>query len=329
MDDEKKLILWAVNNDSAKITNFSWPNKFNLDYSDYLFHFSLGARKFEGRGVGPTSEISLVKAVAEAIERTSLYENNIETSNGVAAHFSFIQAKENAISELIERDVFLCTFLCPEAGVKRIRNDALNLDLKKIINVLLKNKVEVKVYELGNVLDRSVILVIANGFSVKKPFGCIVGLGANRSRITAIESALIEMCRNVVTYIENENCYEWLMSESDFFQARPNEFSIIEHAKIALCKSYSEWLWGYFSSKEQYNIGFNNIRESEIKVKELAINQTFSNLGIVVVQASSSLLQNLFFQKTSIDKVNLNRLEVFAGKPISFENLNLRTHPIA
>jgi hypothetical protein len=63
-------------------------------------------------GEADKKELAITKAVAEFIERCVLIESSanqpeIKTSNGWAAHTSEIEAQENAVRELVERDAVL------------------------------------------------------------------------------------------------------------------------------------------------------------------------------------------------------------------------------
>lgn len=332
MDDAKKLIHWALNLNpefKVEISNFDWPQRFSLNQLDYHFKFRYNEQTYDGRGLAKSSETALVKAIVEAVERTVLDKHNLKNSNGIAAHFDSVQATENALCELIERDLFLCTYLCVEAGVQEIDKNLLPESYLTTIKEFENKNVHVRFYELGTLLNRTVILVIANGFDLLNPFGCVIGLGASLIKDKAIAAAFSEVARNTVTYIDRNSCIEWYKSESDFFNVTDQNFSILEHGKIALSETYGRWLWNYFSEKKKYKMKDHDIQENEIEIRALDLDNAFVELGIKVVQARSRAMQNLFFHKTTPEKINLARLERFVKKPISFEELNLTPHPIA
>lgn len=332
MDDAKKLIHWAINlppDFDPQITLFDWPKRFALNQFDYHFKFKFNNSEYQGRGIAVETEKALTKAIVEAIERTVIDKHSLKNSNGIAAHFEEPLARENAVCELIERDIFLCNFLCPLAGVVEINSNTISSSFTEILDKLKKNNIAIQLYELGTTLDRIVVLAICNGFDSKTPFGCVIGLGSHLVREVAIHAALIEMIRNVVTQIDNNICPEWQLTQSNFSHHDEINFSINEHSKIALTEEYGRWIWQYFLEKREYLIRPDNIKKDEIQVRILNLDSRFSGLGIKIYQAYSDSLQNLFFNMTSEAKVNLERLDRYMGTPTRFENLTLRMHPLA
>ncbi len=332
MDDAKKLIHWALNLTSeyeTEISNFDWPQRFSLDKLDYHFKFKYNEKSYDGRGLADSSEIALVKAIVEAVERTALDKHNLKNSNGLAAHFDLTQASENALCELVERDVFLCNYLWVEAGVQEIDKNLFSDTFLETLKKFENENVHIRFYELGTLLNRTVILAITNGFNRINPFGCVIGLGCSLIKEKAIAAAFSEAARNTVTYIDSNNCIEWHKSEIDFFNDEIQNFSILEHGKLALSETYGRWLWNYFLEKKKYKIIDHDIQENEIEIQELELDYAFADLGVKVVQARSKTMQNLFFHKTVPENINLGRLERFTKSSLLFEDLNLRTHPIA
>jgi ribosomal protein S12 methylthiotransferase accessory factor YcaO len=253
----------------------------------------------------------------------------LKNSNGLAAHFDLSQATENALCELIERDVFLCNYLCVKAGVREVDKNLLPDSFLTTVKEFENKNIHISFYELGTLLNRTVILAITNGFNRINPFGCVIGLGASLTKEKAIAVAFSEAARNTVTYIDRNNCIEWHKSENDFFNEDIQTFSILEHGKLALSETYGRWLWNYFLEKKNYKILDHDIQENEIEIRVLDLDYAFSELGIKVVQARSKNMQNLFFHKTIPEKVNLARLERFTKTSLLFKDLNLRIHPIA
>lgn len=332
MDDAKKLIHWALNlkpDYKAEISNFDWPQRFALNQLDYHFKFTYKEETYDGRGLAVSSEIALVKAIVEAIERTIIDKHQLNNSNGIAAHFDIVQATESALCELIERDVFLCNYLCVEGGVQEVEQHLLPDFCLTTVKEFENKNVSICFYELGMLLNRTVILAITNGFDRLNPFGCVIGLGASLIKEKAIAAAFSEVARNTVTYIDRDSCIEWHQSENDFFKEDNQNFSILEHGKLALSEEYGRWLWNYFLEKKKYKIKDNDIRENEIEINVLELDRVFAELGVKVVQARSKAMQNLFFNKTQPQKINQDRLYRYMQAAYSVENINLRTHPLA
>lgn len=329
MDDAKKLIHWAINpreQFDIEIVNFDWPKRYSLEQVDYSFKLKIGEDVYDGRGMSASSEVALTKAIVESIERTAVEFNNLNSSNGLAAHFNFELAKENALCELIERDLFLCNFLTPTSGVKKLLPEMLFPEISKCMAVLESKNVNLVFFEIGNVCERRVVIAIANGFKCEKPFGCVVGLGSHNKILNAISSAFAEVVRTTVTYIEGEQCDHWEKDEQDFFKS--NNFSILEHKNLALSEQYANWLWDYYQEKEQYPIVANNFRMNDFNFESLKLATDFKDLGIEVVRVKSNLLQDLFFGKTTYEKINLDRLNNYINGNSS-KKINFRTHPLA
>lgn len=333
MDDAKKLIHWAINlpdQYKPKITSFDWPKRIGYDLFDYSFNFEHKNIEYHGRGSSEKIETAFVKAIIECIERTAIDKNRLKSSNGVAAHFDKAQAKENAICELIERDIFLCNYLSPSSGVTEIDSTDLSEQQTRTIKSFCQKHVAIRLYELGTVLNRTVVLALANGFNCSSPFGCIIGLGSNRSKQQALNTAISEATRNIATNLDSDICVEWSLSENSFFKDLNESFSILEHGRIALTEEYGRWIWKYFEEKKKFAVKTNDsIQESEITFSDLEVDDIFRDLGVKLVHAKSESMQNLFFHKTELHKINKDRLCRYMGTPFYFDSLNLRPHPLA
>lgn len=330
MDDAKELIHWALQSRdrlSIELTNFKWTKQYGLDQSDFNFKFILNAKTYEGRGMSSTSETAIVKSIVEAIERTTVDCNSLKNSNGVAAHFDIQLAQENALCELIERDIFLCNFLSIKAGVREIENHLLPSVLLRSLTHFSHDNVEFKFYVLGTLLQRHVVLAIANGFKSNNPFGCVIGVSANMNLESAILSAFNETARSSVTYIADEVCSSWNQKAEDFFTTR--QFSILEHKRLSMTKEHGLKIWEYYLQKKNSPLVESQIDLNRVNFNLLKLPVELRNLGISVYRAESDEVQNLFFGKTEIHNVNIKRLECYSKSKVTVDMINFLTHPLS
>lgn len=330
MDDAKELIQWALNSRdrlNVELTNFSWPKQFGLNQADFHFKFILDGKTYEGRGMSPSSNTAIIKSIVEAIERTTIDCNSLKSSNGVAAHFNIQLAQENALCELIERDIFLCNYLCVNAGVREIENHLLPNVILKSLTHFNHDNVQFKFYQLGTLLQRHVVLAIANGFKSNNPFGCVIGIAANINLESAILSAFNEAARSSVTYVADEVCSSWNQKTEDFFTTK--QFSILEHKRLAMTKEHGIKLWEYYLQKKNSPIIESQIDLNRINLSLLTLPVELRNLGISAYQAQSDEVQNLFFGTTEINNINIERLESYSKSKMTANMINFLTHPLS
>ncbi len=170
------------------------------------FSFNI-AGKINGKdilvtGEADQKELAITKAVAEFIERcslieTSAYQPEIKTSNGWAAHTSEVEAKENAIRELVERDAVL------RHWYTRTPFHVLNLNsLPEHIQQWVKTELsrsefpelKILISHLGYGPSVSAVLMNKDGYGV-------TGHCSKESIIDSIEGAIEESCRMAQHYL--------------------------------------------------------------------------------------------------------------------------------
>ena len=319
MASGKRIIeAFASSQIKFKVTRFNWISEFLPYYTDLNFEFIFKDQKYNGRGTAQSEELALIKAAAEAIERCVCAQYKIHT-NGVAFHFDIDAAKLNARNELIERDLALCHYLTqtPFQHLKDEIPHFLNGAIQKFSNT----HVNISLFKMKTVGNLKPVICLAEGNNAPVPFGLIIGLGCKESLHSAIESAFLECAKNVV-YILHSNQVDTL-SECDFesIKAIPNNhflYALNPMTHLALAPLLED-------SKKNKTIfveAINNDFQFEI------LKSDFLNLGInfYIVRAQNPSLQNIFYGKTKNEYVNLDRLSLFSGKQLSFNELYRAPH---
>ena len=107
MANNQRLGQWALNQAKAvklHVTRLEWIGDFFPGFTDLQVKIEIDSKVFEGRGSDLDKDVALAKGLTEAIERFICFSNRI-TSLGVAGHYDFEKAKENAFLEFIERSL--------------------------------------------------------------------------------------------------------------------------------------------------------------------------------------------------------------------------------
>lgn len=153
-------------------------------------------------GEADTKDLAITKSVAEFIERCVLIEFSvnqpeIKTSNGWAAHTIEIEAQENAIRELVERDAVLRHWYT-RASFYVLNLNSLPEHIQQWAKSELSNsefpELKILVSHLGYGPSVSAILMNKNGYGV-------AGHCSKESLIEAIEGAIEESCRMAQHYL--------------------------------------------------------------------------------------------------------------------------------
>lgn len=314
----------AVDKLDLRVTNYSWPQKYLLDYHDIALTLKIENKEFLGRGGGSTSNEAIVKAMAEAIERAAIGYNDLSTSNGLAAHFNSEEAKKNAKAELIERDQFFCHFLTKANAAPLDSSDFLSAQQGKLMKLLEEKKIETKFYKFQTSQEHFSVSCVVNGKNFNRPFGLIVGLGCCEKLSVAAERAFLEALRSIVAASELGERVAISLKEFSALKV----YSPKEHRMLASDLQYAS----QFSSR-----GLVSHREEALRqeyeafwfYKKLNLPPLLVESPFVVYQAINPRLQGLYFGPTTKKALNWQRLEEFAGRPLKDEDIEWLPHPLA
>lgn len=278
MADQKNLAEWLLAQKDRidfKVSNYSWVEDFAPEYNDYGVTFPGGVI---GRAIDKDPELSLTKAIAEAIERATCIHCELPKSTGVAAHINYENAIEGAKRELVERIAFDVHF-SNKIPLKKLAPET--REAKETQATFSKMGIEFSVYELVSPAEFKVCGIVAHGENYKRPFGGMFGLGCHSEWAHAERSALFEALRNVAYYTKDHDIKS--MSIAEFNKIQEPKF--LDKFRLALNCEYMRELDFLFSAGKQ-SIG--QFPELIFNSRELLKPQEFEDAPIVVAQVNSN-----------------------------------------
>jgi len=235
----------------------------------------------------------------------------------------------NATNELLERDSFFCSFLM-NARKKPVAT-SLFRNLRNTLNSQFNIKIQY--FDISAYDSHTTILAYAEGDQFVNPFGFCIGLGTNTNIDDAIESASFEVTRNIISQIfdkKTKNIYQKPSRKilTAYKIKTPNTPD--GHMKyindISNLHSYDNWF------KNKKNSSLKPIIRTlvpPIKFNKLTPPDGFIKCPLYVYKANTGkLFQNAYWGKTTNEKVNLKRIQEYAGYNIQFDDLNLNIHPL-
>lgn len=116
------------------------------EFCDNLVHVNIIDNETSGFGSDFDVHTAILKAYSEFFERKTIHtynatidhlDNQIKSSNGIAAHPIYEIAKTNSCNELIERDIFLTSWIANESPYW-FRFDGISKQAKKYIDYLIE-----------------------------------------------------------------------------------------------------------------------------------------------------------------------------------------------
>lgn len=275
-------------------------------------------RRVRGSGFGFSDELAIARAWGEFVERYSFFKEirtdaTIANSNGFAAHTVYEKAKEAALAELIERDVFLCSWL--------LRRPAQEVEIK---SVPVSQVYAVRLKQLEQL-----------GFQTRfglfgRCMGHYVGVSVTQSsKFSAMSTvakptlklAMEHLIRESATTVSDFTSSALEPLEEITESARP-----IDHLRHYLNAPREGFLasliHGQGVASEVPGFGW--------AISDLTKDNSFAlESGYHVSRAVSEECQKLWFGPTKRETVNLARLSAFLGKEVAYESLNLAPHPLA
>lgn len=256
-------------------TEYTWVEDYAPEYSDFGVVLGEGV---VGRAIDKDPDLSLTKAIAEAVERATCIHNGLVRSAGVAAHTDRESAFQNARRELIERIAFDFHFSrrLPFKSVKPKTSEAI-----RAVSDFSKLGMEISFYELIAPMGLKVVCVLVEGKKYSRPFGGIFGFGCNESAATSEIAALFEALRNAAFYTRDLSISDLSIAE---FQ-KINEPEFFDRFRLALNREYLQKIDFLFSQTQTSTGTFPDII---LKHNELKKSAEFSEAPIIVVQVTSN-----------------------------------------
>lgn len=259
----ERLGPWALTHAKAlnlQVLRLEWVRDYFPGYTDLQVKIEIDSKIFEGRGSDLNKDIAFAKGLTEAIERYVCFSNGV-TSLGVAGHYDFENAKENAYFEFIERS-FLNFHYKNKAPMKKISSKALNINVSGHDNTF-----PFKMYHFQMSVGGGLFAVfsLAEGLSCSPQFGGIMGASVSSDLASAITKASIECMRNVAALglyrIEP-------LSHQDF--QRINSPSSEDSRRLLFSPEYCRNLLNIFSSDFNSEIEPLDFKFDQMIFKELS-----------------------------------------------------------
>lgn len=163
MANETIAIAWLLSHSQEyqlKIETMPWIDKAFPGWTDVHCTLTIKGNELTSWGASDSPDRALLKAFAEATEREVLKQVGSPTSNGFAAHLLPSKARQNAMYELIERDLFFCHFLSKTPFTLFPEKQKKNWKwLSQIKNLVKDLDLRLRYYMLGN---SGVVCAISN-----------------------------------------------------------------------------------------------------------------------------------------------------------------------
>lgn len=336
-DPLKEYIRWAHDHRShldLKITNFNHITPI-APYVTFLVSLKVLDKTSFGSGIARNEELAFLTAVSEALER-AFFENqsNLPTTSGIAVHTDPKMATIKAASEIIERDRFFCHYLT-NTPVRDVTDNFFSSDTiaNTVRRQISAHGMEFRLGEMRRAHGFYSVLSVC--FIRKNPRfpsgGITMGLGCDVDLHQATEKAFSENIKSSLGILGQGESFSALNVDDFFTSEKP---SILNHQRVSLQKEAVDNILNLFPedlpSKIKAGI-FIEMEEdlfSKIGTKSESLRGIF-DCPLTASWADSPDLQRAFYGPTTLECLNMDRLEEFAGRPIAFNKINKFPHPFA
>lgn len=320
----KEIGSWLIANSkhlNLKVAKASWVKDWIPNHKHVRVEVNINGVTGIGTGIDISEDLALVKAGSEAIERVFCIQNG-KHSTGIAAHVETAQAKENAMLELMERDVFLSHYLTREPFI--IENEIQNstIEYEQISKKLQSLGVDFDILKMKTEKSYYGYVCFASPSSESTPFSSIIGLGFSKDKNIAIEKSIIECLLNTIFYLHNKNTVQSLSSFD--FNSKLNH-GPTEHRELFLGSSYQGEIKKLISTTTNKQVFDDSQFHFEFQ-RLLSDSEILLDSPFKVYQATSTNVQNIFYGPTNLSLLNINRLEQFKNEKLNMEDLNMLPH---
>ncbi len=311
-----QLTDWLLRHSNAlelEVNHFTWTKDWLPRYTDVSISLRWKGHTLVGRSLALSEEESLVKAGAEALERLAQAQNDIPTSNGMAAHFSRDAAHDCGLRELVERDRFLCHFLTGTPFFF-FEEKLLDEDFLAVKERLAELGVRLEVREMRRLNEFFSVACAVFGENYTCPFGMVAGFGCDKDLKSAARGAVLECLRHVIPVIEEE---EAPLTHAEF-STHPYP-GPKEHYRLALNVDVAREN-GMLFVPEASSLALKSETFSlRTEGKELPLELPGHLPGFLVVQVSSKDLQPFYFGVPKEEDINMEALRRFSKNPVKLQ----------
>lgn len=313
-----QLTGWLLANSkqlNLKADKYSWVDEWLPGFFDYGAIIKIDNKTFFGRGIDKNEETAFQKAAAEALERAAVDMARLEMPWSTAAYPTVPGAEERAYYELLGID----RIFCHHYSGRKMREIAWDefagfFPDVHLAQVLKRNNLDVRLYELRAATDARSVCAIATGGKASRIGGFVAGFGTDRTVKLAVQHALIECLRTAVvclfTDYKPEEPLEELKRRGEprwhFWQAQTPES--LRYLRKNLLPVPGEKMF-----MDPENISMADISFSKV----LSLNTLFSDIPLVFTQARSKKLIIPQFGNFSLSPEIMERLSTFNGGPVN------------
>ncbi len=318
MADSKRVANWLRKNEDTlnlRVTEVSSIQNFLPTYDDIKVEILINKKNYVGRGTAKNFDLSFAKAFSEACERATADYNQLRTSNGIAAHINKTACINNARQELVERHVFLIHFLTktPFYQLSLALPDHIEDARRKIESL----GIQIFFREATRVGELYTIVLVAVGTHFTPRFGCIFSSSTSPTMQDAIEQAFLQCTRNLcaLIYPSKKLPSELLASEK-----------IEKNGPIHNTSYAEQFAVDFFGKSNPMN---RKLGHDPCNIRILLLPEELRSSPILVAQATSDKMQDLYFGPLTKAAANINAISSFLNEEIDFENLNHSPHPLS
>lgn len=330
MGNQTRLSEWVIQHAGVlklKLHELRWPPALALDSYQFRAEINVEGRSFFGLGGADNKDAAVTKAVAEAIERYTVAEHRLDTTNGVALHVDYSRAAAFATLELLERDAFLCHYLTNTPYTTLDGAQFLGENAARVVYHLQKSGLQINFGVLrAAVPEIKVVLCCINGLNWSRPFGLIYGMGSSPHIDESCRKSWEECARGLSGIVAGARFQA--MDIDEFLRLR--RATPVDHMRLAWDLDYARRVTKVFHAVDGHYPS-QRFEDPQITHRVLEIKHgQFSMFPGFVVQAQSPRAQKLFFGANSNEPlINFERLSAFAGRPIKKSDLTALPHPLA
>lgn len=304
---------------STQIQKLLWVNDVFPGNFDTAVTLHYQNQKWNGFGFATSADLSLVKAITELIERTVMVDYKLRTSNGLAGHDNLEGATRSAVSELIERDLFLCHFYSGIPFGKNQKTALVDCKLDAAVEWMNEHGISSSVHRLG----QTGACIALRGITAVKKFGVIVASSYKPTFEDSVQTCAAEALRIAHSLTCMAEKIETIKL-SDFLLITKHDFSM--HQKLALDLEYAARIKFLFEGEGEINYSPPPI--SKIEVTELKPSADFfPGCPLVFAKATSKNIQQLFTGPPQPGDINLARIFDFAESLGHVATLTSLPHP--
>jgi hypothetical protein len=326
---EEKIILTIselLDEHENEFILYETVDHLNIGIHCLSIHFNnANGRVLKGFGASFIKNMAFIKAWAELVERYYLINDaefsiNALNSNGFAAHIQTKLAKQNAVNELIERDVLMNSWLLKIPAKKiEIPNFDIysNIKTNEILKKINEHGFKVTLGILG-ICNKAIVGISMVEEQIQKNLGAAIFTCANKCLDTVMSSLLIDSIFCINSLVGNKMQYK--------FTTQNEVHKFIDHHNYYIQPTKKKDLMWIIDDKK------NNITQypkiSKIKFKKPRTKWQFKG-PFKVRRAISSNAQNIWTGITEVSKINFNRLSEITGYSVKKTDLNFNLHPLA